>query len=478
MTAFNKAFHGARRVIRVSVAGAIFAAGLSAQAQSETLADALVDAYRNSGLLDQNRALLRAADEEVAQTVAGLRPIMNWTADVTRTFSEGRGGTPGLGTVRSGDTDANLGLSAELLLYDFGRTRFQVEAAKENVLATRQTLVGIEQQVLLRAVQAFMNVNRNYELVSLRENNLRLIGEELRAARERFEVGEVTRTDVAQAEARRAESESQLAVARGDLSQAIEEYTAAIGHPPQRLTSAGPLPTLDRSEESAKIVALRHHPDIRKVQHDIAAAELNVRAAEAAMKPRVSLNGTLGLNEELNSDSYGRNGSFGVNVTGPIYQGGRLSATVRRTIAQRDALRGALHVTRHTVRADVGIAYAVLRAARAQVEASRARIRAARVAFRGVQEEAKVGSRTTLDVLNAEQELLDAQATLISAQADVYIAAYAVLESMGQLTVRDLNLAVQTYDPAAYYNLVKDAPTVTSRQGQKLDRVLKALGKE
>jgi len=460
------------------ILSAAFALSAPSDAKAETLADALVAAYKHSGLLDQNRALLRAADEDVAQTVAGLRPIVNWTADVTRTFSEGRGANVGGVARSSGDTDANLGISAELLLYDGGRTRFQIEAAKETVLATRQTLIGIEQQVLFRAVQAFMNVNRNYELVSLRENNLRLINEELRAARERFEVGEVTRTDVAQAEARRAESVSQLAVARGDLAQALEEYTAAIGYRPNRLTSAGPVPNIERSADSAKAVAIRRHPDIRKAQHDIAAADLNVMAAEAAMNPRLSLNGSLGLNEEFNSDAYGQTGSIGLQLSGPIYQGGRLSAAVRRSIAQRDALRSALHVTRHAVRANVGNSYAVLRAARAQVEASRARVRAARVAFRGVQEEAKVGSRTTLDVLNAEQELLDAQATLISGQADVYIAAYAVLSSMGQLTASALNLGVQTYDPSAYYNLVKDAPTVTSKQGKKLDRVLKALGKE
>ena len=474
----SKIWTTTRHTLRAATLGAALAVTAAGQAASQTLADALASAYNHSGLLDQNRALLRAADEDVASTVAGLRPIIDWTSDITRSFSRGQTSNTGSASRSSGDTDANLGIVAELLLYDAGRTKFQVEAAKETVLATRQTLVGIEQQVLLRAVRAFMNVQRNYELVSLRQNNLRLINEELRAARERFDVGEVTRTDVAQAEARRSSSQSQLAAARGDLAQAIEEYASAIGSRPKRLTSAGPLPAINRSVDSAKSVAMRYHPDMLKTQHDIAAAELTVLAAEAAMAPRVTLNGTLGVNEEFSSNAYGRQGSVGVQLRGPIYNGGRLSSQVRRAKAQRDALRGLQHVTRQNVSANVGNAFAILRAARSQVQSSRDQVRAARVAFRGVQEEAKLGSRTTLDVLNAEQELLDARSTLISAQSDVYIAAYSVLASMGQLTARDLRLNVQTYDPAAYYNLAKDAPAVTSTQGKKLDRVLKALGKE
>ena len=445
-------------------------------ATAETLADALASAYNNSGLLEQNRALLRAADEQVAQTVAGLLPIINWSTDITRDFARfaGAAGT----STRTGDTDLNAGITAEWLLYDFGGTPLQIEAAKESVLATRQTLIGIEQQVLFRAVQAYMNVQRNYEFVSLRQNNLRLIREALRAARDRFEVGEVTRTDVAQAEARYASAQSGLSTAQGDLQQAVEEFRAVIGHGPSNLRSPRNLPNLSRSPEQATQVALRNHPDMLKIQHDVAAAELNVKVADAAMKPRITLQGSLGVNEEFNGRSFRHGGSFGIQASGPIYQGGRLSATKRRAIALRDAQRGALHTVRNAIRQNVGVAYAILGAAQASSQASQQEVRAARVAFNGVREEAKLGARTTLDVLNAEQELLNAEANLISAQADVYIAAYAVLQSTGQLTVRNLNLNVQTYDPTEYYNLVKTAPTVLSKQGKKLDQVLRALGKE
>lgn len=462
-------------VARSVVYGVILSICLSASARAETLADALASAYNNSGLLEQNRALLRAADEDVAIAVSALRPILNWSADITRSF--GKTKTSGR-VINFGSTDANIGIVASLLLYDFGRTNFQIDAAKENVLATREGLVSVEQQVLFRAVQAFMNVRRNTRFVTLLESNQRLIREELRAAKDRFEVGEVTRTDVALAESRLASARSSLAAAQGDLISATEEYHAAIGHKPNNLQAPSRMPNLSGDVEGAKAVAGRKHPEILKAQHDIAAAELAVLAADAAKKPSIALFGGIGVSDEFDASDYGRTGNVGVEISGPIYQGGALSAAKRRAMAQRDGLRASLHVVRLQVLQNVGTAYAQLRAARAGVVASREGVRAARVAFEGVREEAKLGARTTLDVLDAEQDLLDAAATLISAEADVQIAAYGVLSTMGELTAKDLRLNVQTYDPKAYYNLVKDAPTESSKQGQKLDRVLRALGKD
>ncbi|SMC13431.1 Outer membrane efflux protein BepC precursor [Roseovarius aestuarii] len=462
--------------VKIGVAGLAVIVGLSvsATARAETLADALADAYEHSGLLEQNRALLRAADEDVAIAVSGLRPIINWTADLTRSFGRNRNAN---GTVNSDSTDVNVGITGQLLLYDFGRTRLQIESQKELVLATRQGLISVEQQVLQRAVAAFMNVRRNSEVVAIRKNNLRLLTEELRAAKDRFEVGEVTRTDVAQAEARLANARSGLALAEGDLVQSIEEFRAAVGRKPGNLVPPGRLPRLSGDVEAAKAVAVRRHPDMLQAQHNVAAADLNIEVAQAAMKPTVNLTTRLSAGEEIGGSDYTRNGSVGVEIGGPIYQGGRLSAATRQAMAQRDAQRGALHVVRHQVQQNVGNAYANLRAAQAATVAGEEGVRAATVAFRGVREEAKLGARTTLDVLDTEQELLDARANLVSAQVDVYIAAYSVLAATGELTAKDLNLGVQTYDPTAYYNLVKDAPVKRSKQGKKLDRVLRALGK-
>ncbi len=444
-------------------------------ARAETLAETLVSAYENSGLLDQNRALLRAADEDAAQILAALRPIINYSADFTRSFGRS---AAGVFTGTTSSNTVNIGLSLQLLLFDAGQTRFQLEAAKESVLATREALRSVEQQVLLRAVAAFQDVRRNQEFVALRDNNLRLLRQELRAAQDRFEVGEVTRTDVAQAEARLAAARSEFAAAEGDLTQAIEEFRAAVGRLPGNLQPPRNLPNLSGDVDASAQIAVRAHPDILQAQHEVSAAELNVLAADAETKPDVSLFGNLGASEDISDTDFSRTGSFGVQVTGPIYQGGLISSLKRQAMAQRDATRGNLHEVRRRIVQDVGDAYAILRSAQAQRTSSREQVRAADVAFRGVREEATLGARTTLDVLDAEQELLDARANMISAEADVVVAAYSVLASLGQLTAKDLNLDVQLYDPAAYYNLVKDAPVPISPQGQKLDRVLRALGKD
>ncbi len=466
-----------KRLLRWGCVAVLWAAGLGAQpgaVRAETLADALTAAYVNSGLLQQNRALLRAADEDVAQAVASLRPIIDWSADVQRDFAR----TGGARLARnSGETTANLGIVGSLLLYDFGRSDFLTEAAKETVLATREALRSVEQVVLLTAVRAYMDVIRNREFVLLRRNNLRLLQEELRAARDRFEVGEVTRTDVAQAEAAVALAQSGLAVAEGDFARAVEEFREAVGRAPGTLKAPDDLTRLGDDVDAAKAAAMQRHPDILQAQRNVTVAELNMRAAEAAKRPTLNLTGRLGTTNDLADSEFSRSGSVGLELRGPIYQGGRLSSLERQARAQRDQRLAQLHLAGLQVKQDVGNAFANLRAARAGREANREAVRAARVAFEGTREEAKLGARTTLDVLDAEQDLLDAEANLISANADVVIAAYSVLASLGDLTARDLGLGVQIYDPAAYYNLVKDAPVAASEEGRKLDRVLRALGK-
>lgn len=445
------------------------------QSAADTLADALVGAYGHSGILVQNRALLRAADEDVAISLASLRPIISWTGDVTRQFGDSTSESSGTVDVDVGETTASIGLSATLQLFDGGADAARVEANKETVLATRAALLSIEQSILLRAAVAFFNVGRQQEFVTLRQNNLRLLQEELRAAQDRFEVGEVTRTDVALAEAAVAEARSNLASSQRDLIQAQAEYANATGRQPGRLSGLPSLPSTTTDIRSAQAVAVRNHPDLDEARHQIKANELLATAAFKDMMPTISLSGSLNVTRTHNSDDATDIGSVGVNLSGPIYQGGQLSALERRALAVRDASRGNLHNVRHNVQQDVVDAISDLVAARASLSASERQIRAARVAFQGVREEATLGARTTLDVLDAEQDLLDAETNRISAQADQYIAAYSVLESMGLLTAQGLKLPVQIYDPAAYYNLVKDGPAKQSRQGRQLDNVIRAL---
>lgn len=432
--------------------------------RADTLADALAAGYENSGLLEQNRALLRVADEDVAQAMAALMPIVNWSLQASSTYPRSSG------FFSREEVNAALQISAQLTLYDGGANQLAIDAQKELVLATRESLVGDEQQVLLRIVQAYMNVRRSNEFVSLRDSNLRLITQELRAAQDRFEVGEVTRTDVSLAEARLASARSQLAAEQGALARALAEYEAAVGKPARNLAATGPAP-VGQSIPQAIDLAQRQHPAILQSQHSVAAAELNVARAEAAMQPTLTLSGTASIDDDRAIAE-----QLGLNLSGPIYQGGRLSSQVRQFMARRDASRSNLLVVSQGVEQTVLNAYSQLEVARASRDASERQVRAAQAAFDGIREEATLGARTTLDVLNAEQELLDARANLISAMVDETVASYSVLSAMGLLTAQHLDLNVQLYDPAAYYNLVKDAPAIRSEQGAALDRVLQAIG--
>ena len=468
------------RNIARGAASFVLAAGLAVPASSETLAEAMEAAFMNSGLLEQNRATLRASDEDVAQALAELRPVLRWTGDVKRSFGySGSFGTFGVFREAGNVTQtASINLIAEIVLYAGGRNRLALDATKEQVLATRASLVAIEQDVLLRAASAFMNIRRFSETVGLRQNNVRVIQQEVRAARDRFDVGEVTRTDVALAEARLAAARASLAAAQGDLLVAGEEYLAAVGEKPRNLINPRSLPKLPASVADAKSQAMRQHPELIAQQHVVTASEIAILIADGAKKPTVSLQGSYGITENFDNRTYSRGGAITLGAQGPIYSGGALDSAVRQAVANRDSARAQLHVALRNIEQNVGQAYANLRVARANRASFEEQVRASTVAFRGVREEAKLGARTTLDVLDAEQELLDARASLISAQVDEAVASYQVLSALGLLTAEALHLNVPSFDPSAYYNMVKKAPRNRSKQGAELDRVLKALGKE
>jgi len=437
---------------------------------AETLADAMAGAYTHSGLIQQNRALLRAADEDVAQETAAQRTIMGWSAELRNDFS--------FEPVNTSTKSALAGLNLTWTLIDNGSNRLSRERLTQTVLATRQSLISVEQNVLFSAVSAFMNVRRDSEIVALRQNNLRVITRELRAAEDRFEVGEVTRTDVALAQARLAGARAELAVAQGNLMASQASYAAAVGRNPKSLVAPTSFPRTARSVEEARSIAMQGHPDMLGAQFQVAAAELGVREADLAAVPDLNLNVGVTQTHQFDTDSNALGGRASLSANAPIYAGGQLASVSRQAIARRDAARGGLHATRDNILLSVGNAWSQLLSARAQREASRRQINAAQIAFDGVREEAKLGSRTTLDVLNAEQELLNARANEITAQSAQFTASYALLAAMGQLTVDDLNLAVEKYDPEAYFNQVKNAPAKLSKQGRQLDKILRRLEKE
>lgn len=444
-------------------------------ARAETLADTLVSAYNNSGLLEQNRAVLRAADEDVALAVSRLRPVLNWVMRASRSFRDSR---TGVFTNSTRQTSGFFGLSAEWTAFAGGSNRLGVDIQKEAVLAARQSLLSIEQSVLLRAVTAYMNVIRAQENVSLRQNNLRVLQQELQAAEDRFEVGEVTRTDVALAESRVAEARSNLSVARGELVASQAEFVTAVGRRPEPLSTTPPLPPQPASLDEAAALAVRKHPEIRAVQHRVSAAELGIKRAEAAFGPSITARADIGKTEFYGNDNFNDDVTMSLTYNQPIYAGGALPAQVRRAMAQRDAERAnLLNVQKDVVQA-VSNAYIGRQVARDSLAATRERVEAARIAFEGIREEATLGARTTLDVLVAEQELLDAEAAQINAQTERYIAAYELLAAQGLLTAENLDLNVQIYDPTVYYNLAKDAPTTLTKQSRDLNRVLEALGRK
>ncbi|WP_444665943.1 TolC family outer membrane protein [Cereibacter changlensis] len=467
-----------RKMRFLAVAALSVAALTSAGAlRAETLADTLIAAYRNSNLLDQNRALLRATDEDVAVAVAALRPVLQFVAQSDYAFSRTSGTTLGAGglpvsTGRSNNESltSSVGLTASMTLYDFGRNQLAIEAAKETVLATREALVGVEQNVLLDAVTAYVRVQLAQSIVNLRQNNNSLISQELRAAQDRFEVGEVTRTDVSQAEAALAAARSNLVSAEGDLVVAREYFKAATGAYPRNLAPLPAAPRTAASVEQARQVAMRGHPQVRQAQRQVTVAEINVARGKAAFGPSLTGSARVGIDDRGQETA-----GVGLSFNQTLYAGGELSALYRSAMATRDAQRANLLQTGVTITQNVGNAWSNVQVAAASITAGDQEVRAARTAFEGVREEATLGARTTLDVLNAEQDLLNAQADRLTAEANRYIGIYQLLAAMGLLTVDHLKLGIPTYDASAYYNSVKSAPA-TSTQGRRLDRVMKSIG--
>ncbi len=457
------------RIRAAALTGALALSALAAPGagQADSLRAAMADAYANSPLLDQRRYLLRVEDEDVAQAVAQLRPTFSFVAQANRDLV-------------NDTTTATASLVADWVLYAGGGRRLAIEAARETVLAARAGLTSVEQQVLVDAVTAYLNVWRDLQVVGVREANVRVVTQQLRAARDRFEVGEDTRTDVAQAEARLAEARSALAAARGQLEISRELFALAVGRRPGALSGPGAVPGLPRSEAEADALARQNTPTIRQLQHEVAAADLLVQQARSSYRPTIELSGRLSNTfESPLPGGEGEDASIGITLSQPIYRGGQLASLERQALARAAAARAALNQQTLVNVQSMGNAWAQLRIANAQIQAADQRIAAAELAFEGVREEAALGARTTLDVLDAEQDVLDARISRIEAQANLYLAAYRILSAGGLLTVEHLGLDVPGYDPSVYSDLVDGAPVrVPSVQGERLDSVMQRLGRD
>jgi outer membrane protein len=428
--------------------------GSAPGAWAETLESALARAYGGNPTLGAQRASVRATDENVPRALSLGRPRVNATADAGIQYSE----TGGNGPAREATTfPRGAGVQIDQTLFNGNRTLNSTRQAESQVLGARETLRNTEQTVLFNGATAYMNVLRDTAILNLQRNNVEVIEEQLRQTRDRFNVGEVTRTDVAQAEARLAAGRSQVSLAESNLRASIALFRQVIGVEPRQLAPGRPLdrllpPTVDTAIQ----IGLREHPAILSALHAVDVAELQVKVTEGELYPTVGLTGS--ATERFDVQALGDRrftASAVARLTVPIYEGGEVYARVRQakeTVGQR---RIEAEVTRDQVRATVVSSWGQLEASRAQILAAQAQVQAAEVALSGVREEARVGQRTTLDVLNAQQELLTARVNLITAQRDRVVNSFAVVQAMGRLSSRALSLNVAQYSAKQHFDQVK-----------------------
>ncbi|HZF75743.1 MAG TPA: TolC family outer membrane protein [Acetobacteraceae bacterium] len=426
---------------------------------SQTLQEALAMAYANNPTLQAARAQLRAVDENVPQALAGWRPTVQLQGSAGQQVSSTNSNDRVAAPWRSRDP-VSASASVTQPLYRGGRTTATIRQAENQVLAQRARLLATEQQILLDTVNAYVAVIRDQEEVRLNVNNEQVLMRQLQATNERFRVGEITRTDVAQAESRLAGSRSSRADAEGRLQTSRATFQRLVGQPPQRLSPPQPLrPPVTNAQEAAQ-AASQNNPNVVAALFDEAAARERIDVQFSQLLPQAGLTAQLFRNDNqtggLTDDTRTQGNSVTANLTVPIYQGGAEYAAVRQARQQAQQARQQIDEQRRRTGADATQAWETLAAARAQVESVRAQIRAAEIALDGVQREAIVGSRTTLDVLNAEQELLNARVSLVRALANVVNASHSLVASIGRLTARDLALPVPLYDMEAYYREVRN----------------------
>ncbi|WP_375463902.1 TolC family outer membrane protein, partial [uncultured Methylobacterium sp.] len=416
---------------------------------------ALAKAYGGNPQLNASRAGVRSTDETVAIAKSGYRPTASIEADVGSQYFEGRI----MGQqVRQTTTPGGAGLTVNQTLFNGFQTDNNTRRAESNVYSQRETLRFTEMSVLYAGVQAYMNVLSNTATLELNRNNVEVLEEQLRQTRDRFNVGEVTRTDVAQAEARLAGARSQVSAAESALRTSIGVYRQNIGVEPRQLAPGRPLDRyVPATLDAAIAIGLQEHPQILSALHAVDSAEAQVKVLEGALYPQVSLQGQVNQRyDQQLANSNGVTASIVGRVTIPLYQGGQEYAQIRQQKEIVGQTRIQADQVRDQIRAQVVDFWGRLEAAKAQVIAAQAQVQANEVALNGVREEARVGQRTTLDVLNAQQELLNSRVTLITAQRDRVIYSYGVVQAVGRLTVRYTAVPVAAYSAKTHYDQVKD----------------------
>ncbi|GAK32214.1 outer membrane efflux protein BepC [alpha proteobacterium Q-1] len=459
------------KISRFLLAASVLAYGLTGSVQAETLREALATAYNSNPDLLAARAFQRSIDEAVPTAISNWRPsisgqVQMFESDISSTTIRSTDGSIVNDNDFSGSNDA-YSARIDQPIFRGLRNFNQYKGAKAEVQAGRADLLSTEQQVLLDAVTIYMDVLRDEAVVRLNDNNITVLTRQLEASNDRFRVGEVTRTDVAQSEAALAGARSTWIRSQATLDGSRANYRRIIGMFPGTLESAPELPPLPQSEDVAVDVALAENPLVVSARFTEKATKFDVNEAKGAVLPTVSAFADYARRESptltfdplpntfVDASNTNENTRYGITIDIPLYQSGAEYSAVRRAKQINNQRRLQVVSAERQVMQNVRIAWANYRAAQASIEATEAQVRANEIALEGVRQEASVGSRTTLDVLDAEQILLDSRVNLVTARRDEYVAGFAVLEAVGRLNAASLALPVDLYKPEEYYSDVK-----------------------
>lgn len=435
---------------------AVLAAIAAAPASGQTLTQALAEAYNTNPQLLAQRALLRATDEQVPQALSGWRPTVNFTGQVG---GARLGFQPSVGQSNYATFQQNsLNLQVTQQVYNGGRTLAQTRQAMNTVQSTRAQTLAVETTVFQAVAQAYLDVVRDQALLEVQRNNVQVLRKQLEATQDRFRVGEVTRTDVAQAESALAQANGTLIVDDGQLQQSRAAYVRVVGHPPGILLLPRDRPALPATREEAQSLAAINNFNVISANFSELAARDNIDVVRGQLLPQVSLVGNLSRSLAPSvtlSGALERTGSIAAQMTVPLYEGGAIYSQTRQaeqTVGQR---RSQVDDSRRASVQAVTDSWETLKAARASIASFAAAVRAAQIALEGTQQEALVGTATTLDVLIQNQQLLSTQSQLITAEHDAALAEYNVAAASGRLVAANLHLPVQLYDMDRHFDLVR-----------------------
>jgi outer membrane protein len=448
-------------VVRKLISASLVAALMAGTASADTLREALVSSYNTNPTLTAQRESQKATDATVAIAKAAGRPQISGTAGLNRNLT--RRGLLDTGGSRGPTLSAGVDLSVPL--YSGGSVKNSVRAAETRVEAGRATLRAVEGDVFTRAVAAYMDVIRDRAIVELNQNNVKVLETNLQATQDRFQIGDLTRTDVAQSEARLQLGRSQLATAQGRLTGSEATYREVIGHAPGQLAPPPPLPPLPANADEAVRIALANNPDLISISRQAIAAGYDVNVARAGRLPRLSgvasgnyvniLRGTEPnplTGQEIRT---GTSTSIGLSGSVPIFQGGLPAARIRQAQAQQGQVLEQVVGTERAVVQTTRAAFANYDASQKAIQAETVAVQANELALEGNRAEQSVGTRTIIEVLNAEQELLNSQVALVTAKRDAYVAGFQLLNAMGQAEARELGLeGGPLYDPLGNYRRV------------------------